>query len=127
MATAKIDHVAIRVPDFDWHLNFFRNVLGMEITLTDPEGFDILEGVGGLATEGLNQIWVGGIQLQRAEVSDACEGGALAHIGVAVPNDGSLETILNRVYSLDGIVQVGGKPRNWFVLPSGIMIELVSE
>lgn len=36
MAAPCVDHVAVRVRDFEAVLAFFTDVMGMEITLTDP-------------------------------------------------------------------------------------------
>ena len=36
MAAPCVDHVAVRVRDFEAVLAFFADVMGMEITLTDP-------------------------------------------------------------------------------------------
>lgn len=118
MATAHVDHVAIRVRDLQWFLDFFQNTLGMEVTLTDPAGMDPAQGL-----EGINQIWVGGIQLQRADAFEA-EGpdkAQMSHFGIVLKD---VEGTLEKVYAIDGIKQAEGKPRNWFVLPDGPMIEL---
>ena len=124
MSGAHVDHVAIRVRNFEWYLDFFQNMLGMNITLTDPEDADPKE------VSMLQQAWVGGIQLQRDETLDSDEFGAdeqkperLTHIGIAVEN---AEELLDAIYAIDGINQAPNKPRNWFILPGNIMIELVS-
>ena len=69
-----VEHVAIRARDFEWYLNFFKNTMGMEITLTDPkEGGD-----------NLKQVWIGNIQLQRDETYDPAKAstGQMTHIGL---------------------------------------------
>lgn len=54
MAAPCVEHVAVRVRDFEAALAFFTDVMGMEITLSDPASGE----------SPLNQAWVGGIQLQ---------------------------------------------------------------
>lgn len=51
MAAPCVEHVAVRVRDFEAALAFFTDVMGMEITLTDPASGE----------SPLNQAWVGGI------------------------------------------------------------------
>lgn len=113
MATPYVEHVAIRTRNFEWYLDFFQNVMGMEITLTDPEE-------GG---EHLNQAWVGGIQLQRDESYDpeAATVGQMSHFGLVAEN---VDALLERVYAVEGVIQAEGKPRNWFRLPDGPVIEV---
>lgn len=146
MSAPFIDHVAVRVPDFDRCLDFFTSVLGMEVTLVDPA----------LGEKPWKQAWVGGIQLQRMDGADAeasasgadgADAGAnasganasatmsatdrsdlsavlapsMTHIGIAADN---AQELLDKVYALEGIHRAPGKDRNWFVLPNGITIEL---
>ena len=108
-----VEHVAIRARDFEWYLNFFKNTMGMEITLTDPkEGGD-----------NLKQVWIGNIQLQRDETYDPAKAstGQMTHIGLVAEN---VEALLERVYAVDGVTQAEGKPRNWFEVPDGPIIEV---
>lgn len=110
MAAPCVDHVAVRVHDFEAVLAFFTDVMGMEITLTDPASGELP----------LNQAWVGGIRLQRDEAVGAYSGD-VSHIGL-VSNDA--DALLEAVYAQPGVKQAEGKPRNWFVMPFGLTIEL---
>lgn len=110
MTAPCVDHVAVRVRDFEAVLAFFTDVMGMEITLTDPASGELP----------LNQAWVGGIQLQRDEAVGTYSGD-VSHIGL-VANDA--DALLKAVYAQPGVKQAEGKPRNWFVTPFGLTIEL---
>ena len=118
MTKPYVDHVAIRSRNFEWDLNFFQQVLGLEITLTAPEGLTHDD------VASMEQVWVGGIQLQRDNSFDPVKRdlGQLTHIGISIDD---VEKVLEKVYATEGVVQAEGKPRNWFVLPEGPMIELV--
>lgn len=117
MATPYVDHVAIRTRNFERDLDFFRTVLGMKITLTDPEGVDVSD------VASMKQAWVGGVQLQRDDsYNPAKQEGQLTHIGISIRG---VDTVLEKVYAHEGVVQAEGKPRNWFVLPDGPTIELL--
>lgn len=118
MAVSYVDHVSIKTRNFERDLDFFRTVLGMQITLVDPADTDPED------VASMKQVWVGGIQLKRDEsyVPDEQNDGRLDHIGISLSDVGA---VLDKVYAWDGVVQAEGKPRNWFVLPEGPMIELV--
>ena len=118
MTTPYVDHVAIRSRNFERDLAFFQNVLGLEITLTAPEGLDHSD------VASMEQVWVGGIQLQRDASFDPTQrdAGQLTHIGIKLDE---VDAVFEKVYAVEGVVQAEGKPRNWFVLPEGPMIELV--
>lgn len=109
MGTPVVDHVAVKVADLEAAVVFFTQVMGMEITLTDPAG-----GAGPF-----QQVWVGGIQLQRG--GEGRYAGDLTHIGVVAENR---EELLDAVYAQPGVAQAQGKPRNWFVTPFGLAIEV---
>ncbi len=65
-----VEHVAIRVKDIQWHLRFFREVLGMTIREVDGN------------PDAPKQAWtVGGMQLM-ADPDFAGPEGRLAHLGV---------------------------------------------
>ena len=114
-----VDHVAIRTRNFERDLDFFREVLGLRITLTAPEGLDYDD------VASMEQVWIGGIQLKRDNSFDpvARDTGQLTHLGIKVRN---VNAVLEDVYNVEGVVQAEGKPRNWFVLPEGPTIELVA-
>lgn len=114
MTAAYVDHVAVKVRDFDRIKQFFIEVMGADVTLTDPAD----------GTEPLKQAWVGGVQLQRDESYDAAAQGEgrMTHIGMAVDD---VDAVLERAYAVEGVVQAEGHERNWFVIPDGPMIEVV--
>ena len=105
MAAPCVEHVAVRVRDFEAALAFFTDVMGMEITLTDPASGE----------SPLNQAWVGGIQLQRDEAGSGDYSGDVSH---------DVDSLLEAVYAQRGVKQAEGKPRNWFVAPFGLTIEI---
>lgn len=109
MRAPVVDHVAVKVADLEAAVEFFSQVMGMEVTLIDPAD----------GSQPLQQVWVGGIQLQRGGVGKYS--GDVSHVGViAEKRDELLET----VYAQPGVVQAKGKPRNWFVAPFGLIIEV---
>jgi len=111
MAYAKqsyVEHVAIRVKDIDWHIRFFREVLGM--SLREVQGPE----------DAPKQVWtIGGLQL-IADPDFAGLEGRLGHLGVMTEH---LEEAL-REAELWG---VGHLPqgRNWLLLPDGLCIEVI--
>lgn len=111
MAAPCVDHVAVRVRNFEAVLAFFTDVMGMEITLVDPASGELP----------LNQAWVGGIQLQRDEAGNSAYSGDVSHIGLVADD---ADALLEAVYAQPGVKQAEGKPRNWFVTPFGLTIEL---
>lgn len=120
-----VEHVAVRVADLEWYIEFFTNTMGMEITedMKDESGK-------------IQQIWIGGVQLQRKE--DFNSGATMAesaneqfvptqrltHIGIkAEPEE--IEPILERVYARpEGMTPFLGR-HNWFTLPDGLVVEMV--
>lgn len=111
MAAPCVEHVAVRVRDFEAALAFFTDVMGMEITLADPASGELP----------LNQAWVGGIQLQRDEAGSGDYSGDVSHIGLVADD---VDALLEAVYAQRGVKQAEGKPRNWFVTPFGLTIEI---
>jgi catechol 2,3-dioxygenase-like lactoylglutathione lyase family enzyme len=106
---AYCEHVAIRVKDIDWHLRFFREVLGMGIRDEMAEG-------GGNP----RQVWtVGGIQL-IADPGFAGPEGRLAHLGIMVENLG--EAL--REAKVWGVTELP-QGLNWLALPDGLNVELI--
>jgi glyoxylase I family protein len=106
---AYIEHVAIRVKDIQWHIDFFRDVLGLGIRDELP------------ATEKMGrQVWVlGGVQFIADPDFDGPEA-RLAHLGIMVDDyDGVLERAAAR-----GAKALPAGP-NWLVLPGGLNIEIL--
>lgn len=108
----KVQHVGVRVRDFDWYRHFFQDVMGMPVTLEkfDPEN-------------NLDQIWIGGVQLQHACSNAIADYGSqqMSHIGIETPDPDSL---VLAVSSVEGVTPFSDKP-NWFRLPEGHVIEIV--
>lgn len=116
MSASYVNHVAVRVADLGWYLDFFGKALDMEVTLTDPEE-DLDDPLSA------NQVWIGGVQLQKAPDARQADLAVerMNHIGINVPD---VDVALERAYGYEGVVQAPGKPRNWIVLPDGIMLEI---
>jgi catechol 2,3-dioxygenase-like lactoylglutathione lyase family enzyme len=111
MAYAKlsyVEHVAIRVKDIDWHIRFFREVLGM--TLREVLGPE----------DAPEQVWtIGGVQL-IGDPDFAGPEGRLGHLGVMTED---LEAALKEAESW-GVTQLP-QGRNWLCLPDGLCIEVI--
>jgi catechol 2,3-dioxygenase-like lactoylglutathione lyase family enzyme len=104
-----VEHVAIFVRDIDWHIRFFREVLGM--TLREERG--------GAKGE-RRQAWtVGGMQFIEAPEFSGPEG-RLAHLGVMVEDQ---EAAL--VEAARWNVQTLPQGRNWLKLPDGLGVEIL--
>lgn len=103
-----VEHVAIRVRDIDWHIRFFREVLGM--TLREVDG----------PSEAPCQVWtIGGVQLIADPAFEGPEG-RLAHLGVMTED---LEAALREAQGW-GVAALPQGP-NWLVLPDGLVVELI--
>jgi catechol 2,3-dioxygenase-like lactoylglutathione lyase family enzyme len=104
-----VEHVAVRVRDIDWHVRFFRDVLGMSARAVDGPADDP------------RQLWtIGGMQL----VSDpafAGPEGRLAHLGVMTED---LEAALAAARAWPGVRELP-QGRNWLALPDGLCVELL--
>ncbi len=111
MAAPYIDHTAVKVRDFEGALAFFTQVMGMEVTLTDPASGE----------KPWAQAWVGGIQLQRDEQGSGLYQGDVTHIGLVADD---VDALLEAAYATEGVYQAPGKPRNWFITPFGLMLEI---
>ena len=107
-----VEHVAVRVKDIQWHINFFLEVLGMDVREIDGP------------TDAPNQYWtLGGMQLMSTpgfEAPPSNDSGWLAHLGIMVQDlPGALQAAQNW----------GVKPlpqgSNWLQLPDGLAIELI--
>jgi catechol 2,3-dioxygenase-like lactoylglutathione lyase family enzyme len=105
---AYIEHAAIRVKDIDWHVRFFRDVLGM--TIRDVDG----------DPNAPRQVWsIGGLQLM-ADPDFAGPEGRLAHLGVMAEDQ---QAVLSeaRAWGVKELPQ----GRNWLALPDGLNVEII--
>lgn len=104
---AYVEHAAIRVRDIEWHIRFFREVLGMGLR-DDRRG------------QTPSQVWtVGGVQLIADADFDQPEG-RLAHLGVMVEDQNA---VLREAASW-GVTVLPQGP-NWLRLPDGLCIEIL--
>ena len=106
---AYVEHVAIRVPDVDRHVDFFRKVLGLGIRDEKP-------------AEGARprQVWVFG-SVQLIEDPDfAGPEGRLGHLGIMVDD---YDGVLARAAAW-GAKALPTAP-NWFELPGGLIVEFL--
>lgn len=106
-----VEHVAIKVKNIKWYIDFFRNALDMDI-----------RGIHGDESNP-EQIWLGGIQLTLDENIDKskCKEEKVWHLGLFTEN---LSIALDKVYSYEQIKEMP-QGRNWFMLPNGLVIELM--
>ena len=103
-----VEHVAIRVKDIDWHIRFFREVLGLTIREETPVG------------QIPYQVWtIGGMQLMSDPEFDGPEG-RLAHLGIMTED---LEDALTEAARWG--VKALPQGRNWIALPDGLQLELI--
>lgn len=107
-----VEHVAVRVKDIQWHIRFFREVLGQEVREIDGPA------------DTPRQYWtLGGMQLVATpdfQAPPSNEAGWLAHLGVMVED---MEAALQAATSWD--VQTLPQGRNWLQLPDGLAVELI--
>ena len=104
---AYVEHAAIRVRDIEWHIRFFRDVLGM--TLRDDR-----------RGETPSQVWtVGGVQLIADPTFDGPEG-RLAHLGIMVEDQAEVL----RAAAAWNVTELPQGP-NWLRLPDGLCIEIL--
>lgn len=103
-----VEHVAIKVKDIDWHLRFFREVLGMRVReLAGPESRP-------------EKAWtIGGLQFNADPDFHGPEG-RLAHLGIMVED---LEAVLAEATQW-GVRELP-TGRNWLALPDGLELELM--
>lgn len=102
----QLNHVALSVEEFEWHVHFFHEVLGMSIKKSAGE-------------KPTRKIWFNeGIQLN--EVTKTIEDiGVCNHLGIETSD---VRQTLKRAY-LNGCTE-SSQGEQWFCLPSGIVIEL---
>ena len=103
-----VEHVAIKVKDIDWHLRFFREVLGMTVR-------EIMR-----PADRPEKTWtIGGMQFNADPDFKGSEG-RMAHLGIMVED-------LNAVLAEAGKWGVRELPmgRNWLALPDGLELELM--
>ena len=107
-----VEHVAVRVKDIQWHINFFYEVLGMDVREIDGP------------MDAPRQYWtVGGMQLMSTPdfvAPPSNDAGWLAHLGIMVDD---LEAALVLAQSWGGKALPQG--RNWLQLPDGLAVELM--
>lgn len=107
-----VEHVAVRVKDIHWHINFFYQALGMDVREIDGP------------TDAPHQYWsIGGMQLMSTpgfEAAPSNDAGWLAHLGIMVDD---LEQALAECHKFG--VKVLPQGRNWLQLPDGLAIELI--
>jgi catechol 2,3-dioxygenase-like lactoylglutathione lyase family enzyme len=107
-----VEHVAVRVKDIQWHINFFYEVLGMDVREIDGP------------TDAPHQYWtVGGMQLMSTPdfvAPPSNDAGWLAHLGIMVDD---LEAALALAQSW-GVKELP-QGRNWLQLPDGLAVELM--
>ena len=103
-----VEHVAIRVRDIDWHLRFFRDVLGMDVRETMGDAGK---------TE---KAWtIGGMQFNADPEFNGPEG-RMARLGIMVED---LEEVLAEAAKW-GVRELP-MGRNWLALPDGLELELM--
>lgn len=105
---AYLEHMALKVRDFDWHVSFFQEVFDMPVRLFMGEAPN-------------RKIWLhAGIQFNE-DVNFNNEEGRADHLGIMVED---VADIMEKAYAR------GAKPApqgdNWFVLPSGITVEVIA-
>jgi predicted enzyme related to lactoylglutathione lyase len=107
-----VEHVAVRVRDIQWHIDFFYQVLGMDVR--EIEG----------PADAPNQYWtMGGMQLMSTpgfEAPPSNEAGWLAHIGIMVED---LDAAIAEAQKWK--VKPLPQGRNWLQLPDGLAVELI--
>lgn len=103
-----LEHVAVRVKDIDWHIRFFKDVLGMTMREETRAG------------QTPRQVWtIGGLQLMSDADFNGPEG-RLAHLGIMTED---LEAALAEAAAW-GVSELP-QGRNWLALPDGLQIELM--
>ena len=103
-----VEHVAVKVKDIDWHLRFFREVLGMTVReVMGPDGKP-------------EKAWtIGGMQFNADPDFKGSEG-RMAHLGIMVED---LDAVLAEAGKW-GVRELPMGP-NWLALPDGLELELM--
>jgi len=100
-----MNHIAIRVNDIEWYIEFFSQVFGSKVEKTNGE----------------DQIWLDcGLQLNKTDDRIEPLNGLLDHIAF-VTND--VEGCLARAKKYD--IRSMDRGEHWFQLPTGLCIELL--
>jgi catechol 2,3-dioxygenase-like lactoylglutathione lyase family enzyme len=111
-ASSYLEHVALRVADIQWHLRFFKEVLGQDLREVDGPA------------DRPRQVWtLGGLQFMDTpnfKPKPSNDEGWLAHLGIMV-ND--LDKALRDAHQWD--VSVLPQGPNWLQLPDGLAVELI--
>lgn len=106
--TSFLEHTAIRVKDIQWHIRFFKEVLGMPVRNAQGPDDDPI------------QVWtVGGVQLVSAKDFEGPEG-RMVHLGIRTED---LDACLDEAYKWG--VEEMPQGRNWIRLPDGLEIEMM--
>lgn len=107
-----VEHVAVRVKDIRWHINFFYEALGMDVRKIDGD------------PASPKQYWtIGGMQFISTpdfEAPPSNDAGWLAHLGVMV-EDLNLAIAECHKFGVKALPQ----GRNWLQLPDGLAVELI--
>lgn len=105
-----LGHTAIRVKDLQWHIRFFEEALNMPVRrVRGPE-------------DNPETVWtVGGVQLVPDKDFDGPEG-RMMHLGI---NTEDVDAALEEIYKW-GVTELP-QGRHWFVLPDGLIIELLPD
>jgi catechol 2,3-dioxygenase-like lactoylglutathione lyase family enzyme len=107
-----VEHVAVRVKDIQWHIRFFKEVLGMGVREIDG------------SADKPRQYWtIGGVQLMATpdfEAPPSNDAGWLAHLGIMVED---LDAALTAASGW-GVKELP-QGRNWLQLPDGLAVELI--
>ena len=107
-----VEHVAVRVRDIQWHIDFFHDVLRMDVREVDGPA------------DAPRQVWtIGGMQLMSTpgfEAPPSNDAGWLAHLGIMVED---LDAAL--LLAQDWGVKELPQGRNWLQLPDGLAIEMI--
>ncbi len=104
---AYLEHMAIKVADIEWHIQFFQDVFEMPVRMS-------------LGEAPHRKVWLhAGIQLNE-EVDFKNVEGRGDHMGIMVEN---VEATLEKAYQL-GVKELP-QGHNWIQLKSGLCIEVI--